>query len=233
MKRFFSGLQEMYKDEKKKPILFFGFYVVFFIILFSIISLTGDKEHLLQEYERGNSSSFQNAGILSNNYAFDYKVTLDEVLHDYYGKRYGSDLAFKYNNMDYYSNGEDFFVDNSPWVKCDKPILFYEFFSDEGLSTLISAASYVSKTEYESGELDYRYQISSNTINNLLYGVDTDYDEIPDEILLHTDKNGEINKITFKLDSWCTNFQKCERSLVIELNYEMFGNINKIDNPIE
>lgn len=232
MKNVIENIQELKKNPKGNAIIFFLFYLVFFIILFLFIRHTGNENALLQEYEKGNSNDFNNNGILNSNYMFDYKVYLDSIMHDYYGKKNGDVESFKYNNVDYYRNGDAFFSNNGTWVKCDSPYKFSEFMDLDNLNLIMNSASYESKTEFEDGRVNYNYLISSNTLNKILYNVNTDYDEVPNSIVLESDTNNNIVSITFNLDSLCKLNKTCKSSLKIELNYDMFGGVNKIDNPI-
>ena len=146
MKKLWGNFQELKGDSKSKPFFFFGFYFFFFLAVISLISFGGDRQHLVQEYEKGNSSFFRNQGILGKNFMFDFKVVLDDALYDYYGKRYEESSLFKYNNEDYYWNGKDYFVNRSPWIKCEDPYLFSEFFDLDSLNTIMLQAMYYSKT---------------------------------------------------------------------------------------
>lgn len=233
MKNIIENIQELKKNPKGNAIIFFLFYFVFFVILFLVIKGTGNKNSLLQEYEKGNTSIFDNNGILSNNYMFDYKIKLDGIVHDYYGKRKDTVETFKYNNIDYYKNDKDFFSNNGTWVKCETPYLFSEILDIGNMNTIMNNATYESKTEYDDGKIDYNFLISSNSLNKILYNKDTDFDEVPNKIVLSSDSDKIINKISLSLNSFCMLNNRCNSSLEIELNYDMFGGVSKIDNPIK
>lgn len=232
MKNIIENIQNIKKNPNGNAIMFFAFYLVFFAILFLFIRGTGNKNSLLQEYEKGNNSLFNNNGILNNNYMFDYKINVDGVIHDYYGKRKDKEELFKYNNVDYYINDNNVFSNVGTWVKSDNPYVFSEFLKVENISLIMDSATYVSKTEFENGKVDYNFLISSNTLNKILYNNDTDYDEVPNSIILSSDSDNNINKINYKLNSFCRLNKKCSSSLDIELNYDLFGNIVEIDNPV-
>ena len=209
MKDFLEKIKSNNKDGEEvstqKTIVFFAFYVVFFIVVFCVIFLGGKKDYLKQEYEPGNN--VYEPGIGNTNFVFDYKVTLNGVLHDYYGKRYGNVEAFKYNNFDYYFDGEQFLVNKDTWI-----------------------ITYMNEKELDNGDVELYYLVSSNTINQDLYGNNTDYDEEPDSITVLVGDNN-IKKITYKLDHFCSHRDNC-KSLMIEMNFEMYGSVSEIDNPI-
>jgi len=233
VKNFLEKIKSNNKDEEvttQKTIVFFAFYVVFFVIVFCVIFLGGKKDYLNQEYEEGNN--LYEPGEISQNFVFDYKVNLNGVLHDYYGKRNGDVELFKYNNLDYYRDGDEFLVDKDTWIKTDNPYVYYEFLDINNMALLVQDATNMSNEELDNGDIKINFLISSNTINKALYDKDTDYDEVPDSITFLVDSSGNVKKITYQLDHFCSHRDGC-KSLNIEMNFEMFGSVDQIDNPIE
>lgn len=230
MKDFFDNI----KDSKNgKIIVFFGVYLLFFIGIFCLIKFGGNKDYLTQKYERGNKGLYDNEGILSNNYYFNYKVKIDGVVHDYYGKKYDNVELFKYNNHDYYRNVDNYYINNNEnWSKVDRPYLLYEFIDIENSGNLLDDAYLLSTNKSGDMVKSYTYLVSSNSINKFLYNIDSDYDEVPNQIILEVDDKKNVNKITFKLNSFCKLKNVCQNDLEIELSYEMFGEVKKIDNPL-
>lgn len=234
MKNFLNNIRDTFNNENvdnKKTIAFFAFYVVFFAILFGSLFWGGNKDFLHQEYEKGDSTI--NNGVITKNYVFDYKITIDGVLHDYYGKRYENTEKFKYNNREYYRDGQDFFVNQDLWIKSDNPYQFYELYDFDNLTNIFMQLTYLSKQELENGSEEFHYVISSNSLNKILYNEDTDYDEEVDSIDILSNKNNKIEKITYHLDHFCSHRENCQNTLLIELNFEMFDDVEEIDNPIE
>lgn len=230
MNKLQETFQNVFKDQTQKTIAFFAFYFVFFVILFLVIFVGGDKNYLNQDYEKGNSP-LDNKGVLSKNVVYDYKVIVDGVLHDYYGKRYGETEIFKYNNMDYYRERDQFFVNQGTWIKTDNPYQFYEFLDFDLLTSILGNAYFESKLEKENGKVEYHYLISTNTLNKIFYNFDTDLDEVPNSIDVFTDEEYNITKIIYQLDSFCGSIDYCDEHLDIEMNFEMFGGVSAIDNP--
>lgn len=228
MKNFVKNFKEFRKMPNSNAIMFFGFYIIFFIILFIIIGVKGDKNSLFQEYEKGNKNIFNNNGVISKNYFYDYKIYLNGVLYDYYGRRNKDSETFKFNNNDYYRDGDNYYINNGELVECSNPYVFYEVINVDNFESIFSNAFYNAKTEYEDGRVDYTYLISSNTLNKILYNVDTDFEEIPNSIVFSTDKENNLNKIVYNLDNFCVNSDSCN-SLKIELNYELFGTVPNLD----
>lgn len=235
MKNFFENIQKFMKSEDNqtyKTIGFFAFYIFFFAILFSLIHFKGDRNYLLQEYEKGDSS-VGSVGVLNKNYVYDFKITLDGVLHDYYGKRYEDKESFKYNNLDYYRDADEFFVNQDMWIKCENPYLFYEFLDYENLTKILEKATFVAKTEYENGKVVHHYIISSNDLAKLWTEEETDYGEDTDTIDIEVGEDNNITKIQYGLDHYCMHRELCSSSLSIDMSFEMFGSVTDIENPIE
>ena len=169
MKKTLDNIRELFNDENvdnKKTIVFFAFYLVFFAILLGCLFLGGNKEYLHQDYEKGDTTV--NAGFLGQNYVFDYKITVDGVLHDYYGKRYENTELFKYNNQEYYRDGSDFFVNQDLWINCDNPYLFYELFDYDHLSNIFMQATFISKKNNENQGEELKELFSKQKIKKLM-----------------------------------------------------------------
>lgn len=234
MKGFFEKIKELNKTAKGKAFLFFAFYCVFFLIVILISRFsTGTPLNREDDYEPGRDKvSFNIDNILANNYIYAYTVTLDGVKSEYYGQKYDNRELFEFNKKQYYRDGNNFYVKNSLWDKVSNPYLFSEFFDITNISKLMEVATYQSKTSYEDGKKAYNFLISSNTINQMLKNLDSDFLEVPNEITLGVDDSNSVNKIEFDLNSYCTLNKLCKNSLNIKVEYDMFGEVTKIDNPV-
>lgn len=231
MKNFLENIRE---SKNGKMILFFGVYLLFFIGVFCLIIFGGNKNYLTQEYEPGDKGLYDNKGILSNNYFFNCKVKLDGNVYDYYGKKFGEIELFKYNNHDYYRNGNDFYINNNDiWSKVDNPYVFYEFIDIENSGELLDDAYLLLTDKDKDIVKSYTFAVSSNSINKLLYKIDSDYDEVPNKVVLYIDEKKNVNRVNFKLDSFCKLKGVCQNNLEIDLSYEMFGEVKKIDSPLK
>lgn len=228
MKEFLEKFKKA-ENQTQKTILFFGFYFIFFAILFLLLFTRGDKNYLLQEYEKGNSLNHK--GVLNRNFLFDYKVKVDSKIYDYYGKRYGDVESFKYNNFDYYHEEDTFFVKKDSWEKVENPYVYYSFLDLDMLPKILSSTTFISKKDLDKDGVEYTYQISSNSLFSVIYDKNTDYDDIPNSILIQTDSSNNITKISYQLDSFCSCVEECKEHLDIEMNFEMFGSVGQIDNP--
>jgi hypothetical protein len=234
MGKLIDKIKEISKDPKGKAFLFFGFYIVFFAIVFLFINLTDSTLTYGDDYEKSYSSYTYNLNnIFSNNYAFKYSVDLDNNVHSYIGAKKDDVETIKYNNLDYYRNGNTFLVNGTTWTNTSNPYVFSEYFDTLNIKKILENSYFVSKTMFENGTTSFNFAISSNTLNTLLYGINTDFDEVPNQVVIYTDNNKNVNKITFNLDSLCRNNKVCNYGLKINLEYEMFGEIEGIVNPMD
>lgn len=234
MDDFFKKIDDIKKNPKKKALAFFAFYFIFFVLVILFIRFSSRKPLIgSEDYESGRSSAkFSVNSILENNYIFGYEITLDGVTYKYYGQRYDKEELFEYQGHSYYRNGNQFYLQDGVWKPVDNPYLFKEFLDVNQYAILIEQSTYESKTSYEDGRDVYNYLISSNTINQKLYHINSDFLEEPNKISIRVSDEGELNEIEFTLNSYCTLNRLCQKSLKIKLQYDMFGEVKKIDNPV-
>lgn len=235
MKDFMEKLKELKKTRYGKAILFFGFYFVFFLVIVVGIRF-GSKAPLSRydEYENGNSKyNFKVDKLLEDNFNFNYVVSLDENSFEYIGERNKERELFKFNDRNYYRDESFYYLLETSWIRSDNPYLFSEFLDVNKIIELLALATYKAKTSYDSGAESYIFMISSNTINQHLYGINSDYFEVPNEIVVDTDSSNVINTIEFNLDSYCKVNKKCQNSLRIKLNYSKYGEVSEIVSPVK
>lgn len=233
MKNFFNKIKEIKKMKNGKAILFFGFYFIFFVVIIIFIKFSSRVPVMHSEdYEMGQGSySFKIETLLKNNYQYSYIITLDDINYEYFGKRYKNMELFQFNGNDYFRNEDEYFIKNNIWIKSDNPYKFREFLDVNNLVNLIKMASYNAKTTYESGKIKYNFLISSNTINQNLYNISSDFLEEPNEIIVSTDEEKNVDDITLNLDSFCKVNKLCNSSLKMKFKYDNFFEV-QFDNPI-
>lgn len=225
-------LKEVQNNPKGKAILFFIFYAFFFLIIICILFFGKRDYTKASDYERGNATIYSSKSLLENNYSFIYSIILDDKVYYYEGKKKDNYESFQYLDKNYYRNGNDFYVEDGTWVKTENPYLYSEFLDTQNINNLISLASYLSKTNYDSGKMTYNYLLSTNTINKAFYDVDSDFLEEPNQVVISTDEEKHINQVLFFLDSYCSLNKTCIKNLKIDIQFDQIGKIEKIDNPI-
>lgn len=235
MKKGIEIIKELKKTPKGKAVLFFGGYLIFFIIVILFVRFSTRSTTLPSDYEKGKSSGsvISIDKLVENNYLFTYKIILDGKEYIYNGKRNKFTELFQYNDKTYYKNDETYFSKNSDlWVKVDNPYMFSDFIDSSKIISIIEMASLESKTTYEDGRSSINMLISTNTLNQKLNNIDSDFFEEPNKITLIANKNKDIDEINYDLSSYCTLNKLCQSSLKINLSYEMYGEIKNIENPV-
>lgn len=233
MKKFFELLKEINSTPKGKAFLFFGFYIIFFVVIIIFIRFSSRVPVMHSEdYERGQGSySFKIDSLLKNNYQYSYVITLDGIDYEYFGKRYKNMELFQFEGNEYFRTEDEYFIKDNLWIKSDNPYKFKEFLDVNNLVNLIKIASYDAKTTYESGKIKYNFLISSNTINQNIYNISSDFLEEPNEIIVSTDEDRNVDEITLNLDSYCKVNKLCNDSLKMKFKYDNFLEV-QFDNPI-
>lgn len=225
-------INELIDDPRKKAILFFGFYLVLFVVI--ILSLrSAHRNSNNTTYEKGNSLSYNASLLKGNNYSYNYKIVLDDVVYEYNGKRKENTELFTLNGKEYYRNNDSYFVNNnSIWVKTNNPYNYSEFLNVDNLITIIDSSFYEAKITYYTGSISYKLLASTNTINQKINNINSDFFEEPNSIILDTIDGEYMDGISLNLDSYCKLNKTCQRSLKITIKYSDIGKIDNIENPI-
>ncbi len=222
-------IKKFLQDPRGQGIAFFGFYFIFFLFIFCLFQFSDGQVVQSSDYERGNSKSYLVDSIKMNNYTFSYDVMVDQIHHIYSGKRYQNTMRFDYNNLEYYYDGTKYYrKDNMNWVECDNPFVYSEFLDIKNISLLLDASSYESHTTYESGKNSFNYLLSSNTIFFLLQGIDADYFEEPNSLVIGTDEDNQLNQIKFSLNQYGVLNHICNSIFKISIDYDKFGEVEEI-----
>jgi hypothetical protein len=232
MKEKFQVFKEFIKTPTGKTTVFFAFYFVLFLFVILSIRLGGHNITTADDYEKGNPQSLKVSSVSFKNFAFAYTIAVDQNRYEYYGQRNIDKMRFVYKEKNYYYDGEKYYRQDNEWVECENPFVYSEFLDPTNIVSLMEAASYESKTMYDSGKTNYNFLLSSNTINSLLKGINSDYFEEPNSVVVEVNDKREMNLITFHLNSYGVLNHICEHDFQITLEYGIFGEVKEIENPI-
>ena len=209
---------EFLKELKKKPygnaVFFFGFYLIFFIVIFIILSVGGNDT-------KKNKNNSDDKYFENYNYSFEYKVVLDNNTYTYLGSKENSIIKYKYNDKEYYNELGKSYIKEDEWKEIDNPIKYNKLLDENIIENIMDSSYIESQTTYNSGDIIYNLLISINTLNKLLEGKDTDYDEVPNKIKI-TMKDKHISEISYDLDNYCKSNKVCN-SLKITINYSEYS----------
>ncbi len=232
MKQFLKTIKEVWNDSRGRAFLFFGFYFFFFFILILMIRGGHHQSTDNQNYETGKKYSISFQELLDKNYSYSYSEVLDGNTFTYDGKKNGEEELFQLLDSRYYFDGKDYYIKEEQWKKSENPFLLSDLFDVEKIVSLIESSTYESVTNYESGREVYHFLISSNTINQVIYGINSDYMEEPNKIVVSVNEKKQVDGISFYLNSYCTLHQLCSKSFDIKISYSDYGKIEKIESPI-
>ena len=224
--------KELVSTPRGKAIVFFAGYLIFFIVI-AVVARVGGTNNTTKKYEAGSALQYSLSSIESNNYKFTYTLEMDGNSSNCSGERYVTREMISCTNGNYYGDNENYFINNNGvWVRSDSPYLYGDFYEVSNVKSLIERATYISKTEYDSGKDVYEFSLSTATITKYFENIDMDVEEVLNTLLLSTDEDGNVNEIKFKLNSYCINKGICNSSMTIDLQYESFGEIEEIISPL-
>ena len=228
-------IKRLKSTDRGRALLFFGCYLIFFIILFILISTSSKVSMNLSDFEEGNNIKFNVDNIKNNNYSYKYIISVDDNDYVFSGTRYKDYELYSYRNENYFRNYDNdtiFKNNNNLWVKSDNPNDLDYFTNIDNIIEITNNATYISKTDYKSGKMTYNYEISTTTLDKIINDLDIDLDDKPNELFFSTDEDENVNYIKFELDSYGKYKKLCDKKLSIELDYDDFNDIEEIKNPI-
>ena len=233
---YLNKLKEMAKDPKGKAILFFVFYFFFFLIL--IISIRVKSEFSRVDKESPTEEEkYSFTSIVNGNYHYNYNILLNNDIYTYDVDKINSKEKFSYtlnneNMKNYYRNNDLFLTQlNNEWQKTENPYILKEFLNIDMIKTILDSSTYSSKTEYESGNIIYHYEISTSTLLKLLENVNIDLSDETNKVDIVSNEDNIVDEIDYNIDSYIKykniNNSKCS----IKIKYSKFGEISKIEEP--
>lgn len=232
MKNIFENFKELKKDSRGQSFLFFGFYLIFFIVVIIYLrSVHNNSQYYSEDFEKGDPLDFQVNEINDGNYSYTYTIILDGEKYEYKGKK-NQDELFEFQGKEYYHHNEEFYVKENEWVKTANPYLFSDFLYMDNIILLLQNSYYESTTNYNSGKDVYNLLLSTNTINQKIHNIDSDYLEEANKLTISTNEKKEMDQIHYYLNSYCKLNELCKSSLEIIISYDEFGTIEEIKNPM-
>lgn len=219
------------KTPRGKAVLFFGIYFIFFIglAIFSRVAGTGNS---ITPQLSVSPYTYSLEQIANHNYHYQYQYLIDGSTLTFEGDRNNNKSLFTDGIVSYYQK-DDLFMKSQDglWIKCDNPYIFPLLLDDSVLNTIISSATYVSKTELATGEEEINLQITTTTLVKILDGLDVDLDDPVNTIQLKKDSSGEVVEVRYDFTSYALYHGRCSSSFQLILSYSNFGNVKEIQDP--
>ena len=219
------------KTPRGKAVLFFGIYFIFFIglAIFSRVAGTGNS---ITPQLSVSPYTYSLEQIANHNYHYQYQYLIDGSTITFEGDRNNNKSLFSDGVISYYQK-DDLFMKSQDglWIKCDNPYIFPLLLDDSVLNTIISSATYISKTELATGEEEINLQITTTTLVKILDGLDVDLDDPVNTIQLKKDSSGEVVEVRYDFTSYALYHGRCSSSFQLILSYSNFGNVKEIQDP--
>ena len=219
------------KTPRGKAVLFFGIYFIFFIglAIFSRVAGTGNS---ITPQLSVSPYTYSLEQIANHNYHYQYQYLIDGSTITFEGDRNNNKSLFSDGVISYYQK-DDLFMKSQDglWIKCDNPYIFPLLLDDSVLNTIISSATYVSRTELATGEEEINLQITTTTLVKILDGLDVDLDDPVNTIQLKKDSSGEVVEVRYDFTSYALYHGRCSSSFQLILSYSNFGNVKEIQDP--
>ena len=219
------------KTPRGKAVLFFGIYFIFFIglAIFSRVAGTGNS---ITPQLSVSPYTYSLEQVANHNYHYQYQYLIDGSTITFEGDRNNNKSLFSDGVISYYQK-DDLFMKSQDglWIKCDNPYIFPLLLDDSVLNTIISSATYISKTELATGEEEINLQITTTTLVKILDGLDVDLDDPINTIQLKKDSSGEVVEVRYDFTSYALYHGRCSSSFQLILSYSNFGNVKEIQDP--
>ena len=235
--KYIEFIKDLYKTKRGRAILFFAFYFIFFFCLISLIrtNYNPNKEVDTPSDNKVNAE-YKLDGIKNSNYHFTREENINGVITNFTGDKSDNKIdGVMTSNNNFYNY---FIYDNISLIKTtDKYEVtsdlyhFNNITDDKAIEKILERSTLISKTEYETGNISYNYEITTNTIDSILNNTNIDIADIPNKIVLEANEENEVVKITYDLSSYATYLNGMPTITSITITYSNFGEIKDLEIP--
>ena len=235
--KYIKFIKDLYQSKRGRAILFFIFYFIFFFVLISLIRTNySSNRNVNPNNDNSVSTEYKLDGIKNGNYHFTREENINGVITNFTGDKADNKTEGVMTLNNTFTNY--FIYDNINLIKTtDKYEVttdlyhFNNITADYNIENILKRSTLISKTEYETGNTLYNYEITSNTIDSILNGTNIDIADIPNSIILESNEDDEVVKITYNLSSYATYSNNAPTTISIIITYSNFGEIENIEVP--
>jgi len=223
-------IKELRKTPRGRSALFFGFYIIFFALVFLVFRSSGTSAPY--NNDKTESFNFKFAGIVARNYQFDYTYQINDNTILFEGETNRNKELFTRTTdviTNYYRYNDRYFqLIGNEQVEVVNLFYYNEFLNIDLLKQMLNEATFISKTEYAEGFTKYNYQITTTTLVKIIDGNMIDIDDPVNTIEIVVNKNNEVTEIIYDISSY-TLFKDNIMKTLINLKYSRFGEIEEIN----
>ena len=234
--KYIEFIKELYKSKRGRALLFFLFYIIFFVIIISMIRSSYNESPNYDEKKSNINVEYKLDGIENGNYHFTREENINGEITNFTGDKSNNRIeGVMTSNNTFYNY---FIYDSINLIKTtDKYEITNELYhfnnitDDKTIKNIINKSTLISKTEYETGNISYNYEVTTNTIDYILNNTNIDIDMPTNKITLEANEEDEVIKITYDLSSYATYINNTPMTMSISINYSNFGEIEDIEIP--
>ena len=232
---YLEGIKNLSKSSRGKAILFFLFYFIFFFLIISLVrsNYAPNSNNTIDSTVR---TEYKLDKIENSNYHFTREENINGVVTNFTGDKNDNKTEGVMTVNDIFINY--FIYDNINLIKTtDKYEVTSELYhfskitDDNNIEKILERSTLISKTEYETGNISYNYEITTNTIDSIINNTNIDIADIPNKITLETNEEDEVIKVTYDLSSYATYINGIPSTTIITINYSNFGEIEDLEIP--
>lgn len=227
------------KTDRGKAILFFLFYLVFFFII-SIMArtnLANKKQSEVNNDKNTNISvNYDFTKLEAGNYRFTREEDRNGIKTIFTGDVNDGKSSFimtRDNTVRTFFSYNDIYLErtNNTYNVAVNPYLYASLNEIKNIKNIIKAAHLKAKTTYEKGNTVYQYEITSNSLLELLDNKQVDLDDKVNLIDLTVNGDKEIVEITYHLDSYHSYTYNVVETLTIKIDYSDYGKVKELEIP--
>ena len=216
------------KNPKKKSLVMFGLYGIFFIFVFIIISTgkTYDDTETYKDYINIKTSKIEekNDNIVSN-YEYIYKIIDRENITEITGTKTENKETFVINGKSYYKQDNNIYLNDGTNALVTDNLFNTDLYSYKNIEEFLKEKSTKEKTLYEDKTSKEIYSINSKVYFDYIKEdkcSNIDCSNIFIDIVVNKNSKEQIEKVNINL----TNYYKY--NYTIEINYNNINNIKEV-----
>lgn len=233
-------IRELKKTPRGRSFLFFGGYLIFFVVVFAALSVgsnvnrPNELDRIREErHEPETEFNFNFEGIQRQNYEFlfVYQIDEDKVIFEGRKDRNRSEFTKTTDTILNYieRNNRFFLVLEDEQTEVINPFYYNEFLNIDLLISIIDQSTYVSRTEYADGTANYQFDITTENLIYLVDGIEVGNESV-NRIEIVVNNEREVQGIILDLSNYA---YYRDGTISVDIHF-MFSNFEEVDfNRIE
>lgn len=231
-------INNLFKTERGRAILFFLFYFIFFLVLILMIrtNVSNTKKGNIKEDTTTIKANYDLTKISNGNYRFTREEDRGSVKTTFTGETNGGRSFFlmtsdKGINSYFSYNGIYLLKEHNSYKVAANPYLYARLNEYSVIKAILDNAHLKAKTTYENGNTVYQYEISSTSLLSIIDEKETDLDDQVNLVNLVINEDKDVIGISYQLDSYHTYIRNVPETLTIKIDYSDYGKVKELEIP--